>query len=190
MKLCLASNNPNKIKEIRAVVPPTIALVSLQDIGCDVDLPETRGTIEGNSEEKAAYVFEHYGINCLSDDTGLEVFALGDAPGVDSAFYSGSRDSLANIQKLLAELGPDLLREAQFRTVMTLFWEGKAHQFEGIAKGRILEESRGTDGFGYDPIFLPEGEVLTFAEMSLAEKNKFSHRAKALRKVADFLAQL
>ncbi len=200
MKICFATNNPKKIKEVSAVLPSNIELVSLKEIGCTEEIPETTPTIEGNSEQKAVYVYQKYNTNCFADDTGLEVEALNGEPGVSSAMYAdkimGSfRDADENMKLVLrnlkqqAEAG-NSNRKAQFKTVFTLIVDGKKHQFEGIIKGKIIEEPTGKDGFGYDPIFVPDGYEKTFAKMSLEEKNKISHRAIATRKLVDFLNML
>ncbi|EAY27760.1 RdgB/HAM1 family non-canonical purine NTP pyrophosphatase [Microscilla marina] len=188
MKLCFATRNTNKIKEVKAKLGATFEVISLDDIQCNDELPETTGTIEGNSAQKAQYVWDHFQVNCFADDTGLEVEALEGAPGVDSAMYAGKHgDSKANITLLLKNLQGNAHRKAQFKTVITLVVNGIQHQFEGIAAGTILPDTRGSEGFGYDPIFLPEGHTQTFAEMSLEQKNDISHRSKAFVKLVDFL---
>jgi len=188
MKLCFATRNTNKIKEIKAKLGDAFEIVSLEDIQCQEELPETTGTIEGNSAQKAQFVWEHYNINCFADDSGLEVTALAGAPGVDSAMYAGVHgDSEANIQLLLKNLQGISQREAQFKTVITLVLNGKTHQFEGTIAGSILEEKKGSEGFGYDPVFLPKGYPQTFAEMPLEEKNKISHRSLATEKLIQYL---
>jgi len=188
MKLCFATRNPNKIKEIKAKLGDAFEIVNLDDIQCQEELPETTGTIEGNSAQKAQFVWEHYKVNCFADDSGLEVAALAGAPGVDSAMYAGVHgDSEANIKLLLKNLQAVNHREAQFKTVITLVIDGKTHQFEGIIEGTILEEKKGEEGFGYDPVFLPKGYQQTFAEMPLEEKNRISHRSKATEKLIQFL---
>ncbi|SKC74045.1 non-canonical purine NTP diphosphatase [Ohtaekwangia koreensis] len=190
MRLCFASNNKHKLEEIKNVVGRNINIVSLADIKCYEELPETRNTLEGNSLQKAEYVFQHYNTPCFADDTGLEVDALNGAPGVYSARYAGEqRSSEDNIALLLQNLKNDTNRKAQFRTVITLLGvEEKPLYFEGIIRGEIITEKRGTSGFGYDPIFIPEGQTKTFAEMSMDEKNQLSHRAIAVRKLGAYLS--
>lgn len=188
MKLCFATRNPNKIKEIKAKLGTSFEIISLADIQCQEELPETTGTIEGNSAQKAQYVWDNYQVNCFADDSGLEVEALDGAPGVDTAMYAGDhRDNEANIQLLLNNLAKQTNRKARFKTVITLVINGQLQQFLGIAKGTILMEKRGVGGFGYDPIFLPDGYEQTFAEMPLEHKNNISHRSKAFAKLVDFL---
>lgn len=180
--LCFASNNAHKLEEIQALLPPSIKLQSLADIGCHEELPETQDTLEGNARQKADYVRQHYGIACFADDTGLEVTALGGAPGVYSARYAGPQRLAAdNAAKLLQELRGQADRSARFRTVISLALpDGSFHDFEGAVEGVITEEARGSNGFGYDPVFEPrEGGGRTMAEMSAAEKNQISHRARA-----------
>lgn len=188
MKLVFASNNLNKIKEIKALLPTGIEILSLEDIGCMIDIPETADTIEGNALLKANFIKRHYGYDCFADDTGLEVEALQGAPGVFSARYAGpqKRDS-DNMHKLLQDLKDQNNRKAQFKTVIALHYQGTQHLFEGLAIGHILEKPQGDAGFGYDPIFQLEGTAISFAEMSLEEKNKVSHRAKALKQLTDYL---
>ena len=190
MRLCFASNNAHKLDEIRPLLPPSFELLSLADIGCREELPETRDTLEGNARQKADYVRQHYGVACFADDTGLEVAALGGAPGVYSARYAGPQRAAAdNVAKLLRELAGRPDRTAQFRTVVALaLADGRTRTFAGGVAGRIAEAARGTGGFGYDPVFVPtEGDGRTFAEMRGAEKNQISHRARA---VAGLLAHL
>jgi len=165
-------------------------VLGLKDIGCEKELPENQDTIQGNSEEKAAFVFEHYGVPCFADDTGLEVAALGGAPGVYSAMYAGpQRSDEDNIALLLKGLFNKKDRRARFRTVITLIADGVKEQFEGVVTGEILTEQRGQRGFGYDPVFLPSGHELAFSEMSMAEKNKISHRGLATRKLTEYLLE-
>lgn len=187
MQLCFATNNAHKLAEIKALLGDNFQLKTLQDIGCEDELPETTDTIEGNSYQKAQYVWDHFRISCFADDSGLEITALHGAPGVHSAYYSGSRDHKNNITHVLQELEYHQDRSARFKTVITLIINGQIHQFEGIAAGSIIEERRGTNGFGYDPIFVPEGQSLTFAEIPLEEKSKISHRAKAFAQLVEFL---
>lgn len=189
-KICFATRNVHKIHEVKIKLGDDFYVVSLDELGCTEDIPETTGTIEGNSKQKAAYIWEKYQIDCFADDSGLEVKALNGAPGVDSAFYSGSRIFADNIALLLKNLEGVTDREAQFKTVITLVVQGQFYQFEGIIKGEILLKGRGEDGFGYDPVFLPEGEQRSFAEMELTEKNLISHRAKATEKLISFLRSL
>ncbi|UZH54560.1 non-canonical purine NTP diphosphatase [Salinimicrobium tongyeongense] len=189
MKLVFATQNKNKVREIQALMPKGIELLSLEDIGCSEDIPETSPTIEGNAVQKADYVKEKYGFDCFADDTGLEVAALNGAPGVYSARYAGEeKSSEANIEKLLQELKGKEDRSARFKTVIALHFEGKLHSFTGICSGNIIFERKGSEGFGYDPVFQPEGKELTFAEMHLQEKSKISHRARATRQLIEFLA--
>ncbi len=192
--LCFATNNAHKLSEVRVWLGDAFTLRTLAEIGCTDELPETTGTIPGNSRQKADYVFEHFGVACFADDSGLEVETLNGEPGVDSAHYSGSRNAQANIQKLLANLAGIDNRRARFVTVFTLLQTDPngnrvEHQFDGVVEGQILTEPRGTGGFGYDPVFLPDGYDRTFAEMSVAEKNHISHRAKALAKLVAFLRE-
>lgn len=187
MQLCFATNNTHKLEEIRAILGENFVLKTLQEIGCNDELPETTDTIEGNSAQKAEYVWEHYGVNCFADDSGLEIEALNGAPGVHSAYYSGERNHTRNIERVLRELANESNRKARFKTVITLTLEGKSHSFEGIVEGIIIDVPRGTDGFGYDPIFVPENHNCTFAEMTLEEKGKLSHRSKAFVKLIAFL---
>lgn len=187
-KMVVATNNAHKLKEIAAILGQEIELLSLKDIQCFADIPETADTLEGNARQKAMYIYENYGMDCFADDTGLEVEALGGAPGVFSARYAGEgHDSEANMQKLLKELAGKENRKAQFRTVICLIRNGKEHLFEGIVKGEIILEKRGGEGFGYDPIFVPEGYDLTFAELGDDVKNTISHRARAVEKLCQFL---
>lgn len=188
MKLVFATNNSNKLKEVQALLPKSITLLSLQDIGCLEDIPETQPTIEGNAIQKARYVKEHYGYDCFADDTGLEVSALNDAPGVYSARYAGEqRDANDNMIKLLTELLLKDDRSAQFKTVIALHLNDELKTFTGICKGNIAKERAGNKGFGYDPIFRPNGYTQTFAEMNLELKNKIGHRGKAVKQLVDYL---
>ncbi len=188
-KLVFATNNAHKLDEIRAILGDKIEVLSLKDINCDADIPETADTLEGNAALKAEYIYKNYGLDCFADDTGLEVEALGGAPGVYSARYAGGdgHDSEANMRKLLQELDGKQNRKAQFRTAICLIEQGEEHLFEGIVKGSIIEQKRGASGFGYDPVFMPEGYEETFAEMGNAEKNKISHRARAVEKLCEYL---
>ena len=188
MKLVFASNNKNKIQEIQALVPNTIQIVSLEDIGCTEDIPETADTIEGNAILKANYVTEKYGYDCFADDTGLEVEALNGAPGVYSARYAGEqKDANDNMDKLLSELKDKSNRKANFKTVIALNLNGKQNLFTGIINGKIIEEKIGTNGFGYDPIFVADGFDKTFAELSIEEKSTISHRGIAVKELILFL---
>lgn len=190
-KLCFATNNAHKLEEIQAILGDSFELVSLAETGCIEELPETGNTLEANSLQKAQYLYDHYHVDCFADDSGLEVHALGGEPGVDSAHYAGPQRSHAdNVNLLLKNLTDKTDRTAQFRTVITLVQNGEITQFEGSIKGQIINELRGSQGFGYDPIFVPEGYETTFAEMSLAEKGKISHRAKAFAKLVAFLGEL
>ena len=190
-KLVFATNNAHKLDEISAILGEKVELLSLKDIHCDIDIPETSDTLEGNAMLKAEYIYEHYGLDCFADDTGLEVEALNGAPGVYSARYAGdAHNSEANMKKLLQDLEGVENRKAQFRTVFALIIDGKEHLFEGIVKGEIVKARKGTSGFGYDPIFVPEGYTQTFAEMGNTEKNKISHRAKATQKLCKFLKSI
>ena len=187
-KLVVATNNAHKLEEIAAILGDEMELLSLKDIHCDADIPEMADTLEGNARQKAMYIYENYGMDCFADDTGLEVEALNGAPGVYSARYAGDgHDSEANMQKLLHELEDKENRKAQFRTAICLILEGKEYLFEGIVKGEIIKEKRGGAGFGYDPIFVPEGHELTFAELGNDIKNTISHRARAVEKLCLFL---
>lgn len=188
MKLVFASNNINKIKEIQLLVPSTIEILSLEDIGCLNEIPETASTIEGNAILKTNYVTQHYGYNCFADDSGLEIDALNGAPGVFSARYAGEpKNDEKNIQKVLENLKNTSNKKANFKTVICLNLNNTQHLFTGIVNGKIIEEPKGTNGFGYDPIFIPEGYLQTFAELSMTEKSKISHRANAISKMIDFL---
>ncbi len=190
MQLVFASNNKNKIKEMQLLVPSNITILSLEDIGCDVDIPETANTIEGNAILKANYVTENYGYPCFADDSGLEVDALNGAPGVYSARYAGEeKDDNKNIDKLLFELSEKANRKANFKTVIALNLNGEQHLFTGIIDGEIIHERKGTNGFGYDPIFIADGYEITFAEMSIEEKSTISHRGKAVKQLISFLNQ-
>ncbi|HCW07450.1 MAG TPA: non-canonical purine NTP pyrophosphatase, RdgB/HAM1 family [Cytophagales bacterium] len=188
MKLCFATNNQHKIEEVKSMLLPSIDLMSLSAIGCKEELAETTGTIAGNSHQKAEYVFRNYKVNCFADDSGLEVEALNGLPGVDSAIYAGSQRSHSdNISLLLKNLQGIKNRKARFITVITLFLNGAAYQFEGILNGSIGLDLRGENGFGYDPVFIPDGFCKTLAEMTMDEKNKISHRARAIEKLVKFI---
>tara|TARA_R100001377_G_scaffold22908_1_gene12320 strand:+ start:407 stop:982 length:576 start_codon:yes stop_codon:yes gene_type:complete len=188
MQLVFATNNLNKLEEVQQLIPKHITLLSLKDIGCEVDIPETQNTIEGNAIQKANYIKTHYGYNCFADDTGLEVETLNDEPGVYSARYAGEqRDANDNMDKILTNLENQDNRNAQFKTVIALHLNDSLKTFTGICKGHITETKSGTKGFGYDPIFKADGYTQTFAEISLDEKNRIGHRGKAVQQLVDFL---
>ena len=196
MKIVFATNNQHKLQEIREILGDQFEILSLADIGCHEDIPETGNTLEANAHQKAEYVFDNYHIDCFADDTGLEVDALGGAPGVHSARYAEGTDhnSEANMAKLLRELGDNDNRKARFRTVISLIqMEGgnpvcsREYQFEGVVEGRIDREKHGSEGFGYDPVFIPEGYDKSFAELGEEIKNQISHRARAVKKLAEWL---
>ncbi len=188
MQLVFASNNKNKIIELQSMLPNTITILSLADIGCFEEIEETATTIEGNAILKANYITEKYGYNCFADDTGLEVYALNGEPGVYSARYAGEQKNAEdNMEKLLLALAHQPNRNAQFKTVMTLNLNGKQHLFTGIVQGEITHEKSGSGGFGYDPIFKPKGYEMTFASLSMAVKNEISHRALATKDLIAFL---
>ena len=187
-RIVFATNNVHKLQEIRAMIPEGIKLLSLADIGCHADIPETADTLEGNALIKARYVAEHYGMDCFADDTGLEVETLGGAPGVHTARYAGeAHDTEANIDKLLAELADKDNRKARFRTAIAFIVQQEEHLFEGILEGEIAPVRRGTDGFGYDPVFIPEGTGKTFAELGPDIKNRISHRALAVNQLIEYI---
>ena len=188
MQIVFATNNQNKIKEVQALVPKEIKLLSLKDIGCLEDIPETQDSIEGNAIQKANYVKEQYGYDCFADDTGLEVTALQGNPGVYSARYAGEqRNAVDNMDLLLKNLNGIVNRNAQFKTVIALNINNEQHNFTGVCKGEIIKTKRGNQGFGYDPIFKPKGYELTFAEMDLEVKNSIGHRGKAVTKLILYL---
>ena len=190
MRLVFATNNQHKIKEVAHLFPADLQLISLKDIECDDDLPETGVKLEDNARQKARYVHDKFGVDCFADDTGLEIEALNGRPGVYSARYAGPACIAEdNVLKVLTELQGVQNRKARFRTVIALYLSDKEYIFEGSIEGRITEAPVGSHGFGYDPVFVPEGEQRTFAEMSLEEKNRFSHRSNAIRKLSDFLKQ-
>lgn len=187
-KFIFATNNAHKLEEVTAILEDKVELFSMKDINCNVDIPETADTLEGNALIKARFIFENYHVDCFADDTGLEVEALNGAPGVYSARYAGdAHNSEANMKKLLHDMEGMENRKAQFRTVFALIIDGKEHLFEGIVKGEITKNRRGMSGFGYDPIFIPEGYTHTYAEMGNDLKNKISHRALATNKLCKFL---
>jgi XTP/dITP diphosphohydrolase len=189
--IVFATNNPHKVKEANEILDGAFHIISLEDIGCEEDLPETSPTIEGNALQKARYVYEHYGVDCFAEDTGLEVEALDGEPGVRSARYAGpEKDPQANIDLLLEKLSGKTNRKARFLTVIALILGKKEFIFEGIANGRIAHERSGTGGFGYDPVFIPDGSERSFAEMTAAEKNAVSHRGKAMEALKEFLKKV
>lgn len=190
-RIVLCTGNPGKVVELKALLPAGMDLVGLRELGLPEDLPETSPTLEGNALQKARYVFERTGLPSVADDTGLEVDALDGAPGVLSARYAGeAKDPKANMAKLLSELQDRHHRAAQFRTVIALVAPEGEWTFEGVVRGRIAGTPRGTSGFGYDPVFIPEGERITFAEMDMARKNAMSHRARAVQGLLQHLGQV
>lgn len=191
-KLVFATNNSHKLEEVSAILGDSIELLSLKDIDCHTDIPETADTLEGNALLKSSYVFNNYRLDCFADDTGLEVEALNGAPGVYSARYADGEghDAQANMLKLLHNMEGKENRKAQFRTAISLILDGKEYLFEGVIKGEIIKEKRGDSGFGYDPVFVPEGYNQTFAELGNDIKNRISHRALAVNKLCDFLRTL
>lgn len=190
-KIVFATNNNHKLSEIRAMLPDDIEILSLAEIGCHEDIPETADTLEGNAEQKARFIYDRYGYDCFADDTGLEVDALGGAPGVHTARYAGEdHNTEANTDKLLHELKENFERHARFRTVIALIIKNEVHFFDGIVEGEIATERRGTDGFGYDPVFIPEKTGKTFAELGVKVKNKISHRARAVKKLVTYLKEV
>ena len=191
MKLVFATQNDNKAQEIQSLLPEYFKIITLKDIRCFDEILETAETLEGNSLLKASFISETYNLNCFADDTGLEIEALDNRPGVYSARYAGpEKSAAANINKVLLELEGKTARNAQFRTIITLILNTSIFTFEGIVLGEIILEKRGANGFGYDPIFLPDGALKTFAEMTLTEKNQYSHRARAFQKMIEFLNEL
>ncbi len=188
MKIIFATNNLHKLSEVRKAVPNDFTIVSLQEMGFFDDIPEPHDTLEDNALEKANVIYEKFGLNCFSEDTGLEIVALNGEPGVYSARYAGTqRSSSDNIDLVLQKLSQQTNRKAQFRTVIALIWNNKRYLFEGIAPGTITNAPSGSEGFGYDPIFVPDGHHKTFAQLSATEKNQLSHRGKAVRKLLTFL---
>lgn len=186
--LVFATNNQHKLEEVQAMIGEKFQLKSLQDIGCFADIPETGSSFHENASIKSRYILEHYNLNCFSDDSGLEVDALNGAPGVNSAHYSGSRDAESNIQLVLDKLADTKNRSARFKCVISLILDGEEYFFEGAVEGSITTQKSGKEGFGYDPIFKPEGCDSTFSEMSSEEKNSISHRGRAIEQLAAFLA--
>lgn len=190
-KLIFATNNQHKVDEIRSLTGPTFNIITLQEAGIDIDIPEPHDTLEANATEKAQTIHRLTRQNCFSEDTGLEVAALNGEPGVKSARYAGDgRDFQQNIDKLLAKLSGNTNRQAQFRTVISLIHNNQEYQFEGICKGKIAEDQQGNKGFGYDPVFVPDGADKCFAEMTMEEKNRYSHRQKAVTQLIQFLHNL
>lgn len=188
--IVIATNNPHKIKEIHEILNGAFEVKGLKEIGCTEELPETTGTIPGNAVQKAQYVFDHYGVDCFAEDTGLEIDALNGAPGVDTAHYAGpERNALANMDLVLRQLSGREDRSARFRTVIALILGGNLYTFEGVVEGRIAKTRSGQDGFGYDPIFMPNGYEQTFAELSSDIKNTISHRGRAMEKLKAFLIE-
>lgn len=186
--LVFATNNQNKVKEIRSILADPFEIITLTEAGIDIDIPEPHDSLEANASEKSGTIHQLTAKNCFSEDTGLEVDALNGEPGVKSARYAGEgRDFQDNINKLLANLSNQSNRKARFRTVVSLIWEEKEYLFEGICEGQITVDQKGLQGFGYDPVFIPDGASVTFAEMSMEEKNKFSHRKKAIAQLVNFL---
>ncbi|PHN05305.1 non-canonical purine NTP diphosphatase [Flavilitoribacter nigricans] len=186
--IVFATANQHKVREVNQLIGDQYNILSLKDIGCEEDIPETQDTIAGNAQQKARYLKAHYGHDCFAEDTGLEIDALDGAPGVYTARYAGpQRDPQDNMQLVLEQLADTGMRSARFRTVIALILEGKEYLFEGVAEGEIAEQQSGTEGFGYDPIFVPEGYDQTFAELDSAEKNAISHRGKAVEQLAQFL---
>lgn len=187
-KLVFATNNKNKLREIREIMPSDVEILSLADINCNADIPETADTLEGNALIKAHYVYDRFGFDCFADDTGLEVETLGGNPGVHTARYAGEdQNPEANMQKLLREMKEKTNRNARFRTVIALIEKGEEHLFDGEVSGTIATEPRGEEGFGYDPVFIPEETGLTFAQMGEESKNKISHRARAVARLLAYM---
>jgi XTP/dITP diphosphohydrolase len=186
-KLVFATNNIHKTEEVADILAPEYQVLNLKDINCSVDIPETGNTFAENATLKSSYVYQHYHLDCFADDSGLEAEALNNEPGIFSARYSGVRDDAANLQLLLTNLEGKSNRKARFKTVISLLKNGENHLFEGVIEGTIRTEPAGNKGFGYDPIFQPDGYNITFAEMEMSEKNKISHRALAMQKLIDFL---
>jgi len=191
MDLVFATNNEHKLQEIKSILNGFVNILSLKDIGCHEEIPETGNTLNANASQKANYIFKKYNINCFADDTGLEIEALNGEPGVFSARYAGEdKDSEKNMKKVLEKLKGKTDRSARFRTVISLIIDGKELLFEGVVNGRIIEAPKGTQGFGYDPVFVPDGYSQTFAELGDEIKNKISHRAKAVEKLAEYIKSL
>ena len=191
MKIVFATNNPNKLKEIQSLIPKEIEIISLKEIGCTEDIPETGDSLEANAFQKAYYIKENYNYDCFADDTGLEIDTLNGAPGVYSARYAGPEKSAeANIEKILSELQGKENRKAKLRTAIALTINNEEHLFEGKINGHISKVKQGNEGFGYDPIFMPENENRSFAQMSIVEKGTISHRGRAVKKLVAYLNNL
>ncbi|WP_026896952.1 RdgB/HAM1 family non-canonical purine NTP pyrophosphatase [Daejeonella oryzae] len=190
MELIFATNNQHKLEEVQSLIGSEFNLKSLNDMGYSEDIPETGHTFKANASQKTHFIFEHFNMNCFADDSGLEIDALNGEPGVYSARYSGSRDPKKNLELVLEKMQNLNNRKARFKTVISLMLNGKEYFFDGIAEGVITENQSGSEGFGYDPIFKPDGYEHTFAEMSLSEKNRISHRAKAMEKLISFLKEI
>ena len=191
MKIVFATNNPNKLKEIQSLIPKEIEIISLKEIGCNEDIPETGDTLEANAFQKAHYIKDNFNYDCFADDTGLEIDELNGDPGVYSARYAGpERNANANMNKVLNELKGKKNRKAQFRTAIALILKGEEHLFEGKVEGYISKDKQGNEGFGYDPIFIPENNIRSFAQMSMQEKGAISHRGRAVKKLVAYLKNL
>lgn len=191
MKIVFATNNPNKLKEIQSLIPKEIEIISLKEIGCNEDIPETGDTLEANAFQKAHYIKDNFNYDCFADDTGLEIDELNGDPGVYSARYAGpERNANANMNKVLNELKGKKNRKAQFRTAIALILKGEEHLFEGKVEGFISKDKQGNEGFGYDPIFIPENNIRSFAQMSMQEKGAISHRGRAVKKLVTYLNNL
>lgn len=191
MKIVFATNNPNKLKEIQSLIPKEIEIISLKEIGCNEDIPETGDTLEANAFQKAHYIKDNFNYDCFADDTGLEIDELNGDPGVYSARYAGpERNANANMNKVLNELKGKKNRKAQFRTAIALILKGEEHLFEGKVEGYISKDKKGNEGFGYDPIFIPENNIRSFAQMSMQEKGAISHRGRAVKKLVTYLNNL
>ena len=191
MKIVFATNNPNKLKEIQSLIPKEIEIISLKEIGCNEDIPETGDTLEANAFQKAHYIKDNFNYDCFADDTGLEIDELNGDPGVYSARYAGrERNANANMNKVLNELKGKKNRKAKFRTAIALILKGEEHLFEGKVKGYISKDKQGNEGFGYDPIFIPENDIRSFAQMSMQEKGAISHRGRAVKKLVTYLNNL
>ena len=191
MKIVFATNNPNKLKEIQSLIPKEIEIISLKEIGCNEDIPETGDTLEANAFQKAHYIKDNFNYDCFADDTGLEIDELNGNPGVYSARYAGpERNANANMNKVLNELKGKKNRKAKFRTAIALILKGEEHLFEGKVEGYISKDKQGNEGFGYDPIFIPENDIRSFAQMSMQEKGAISHRGRAVKKLVAYLKNL
>jgi XTP/dITP diphosphohydrolase len=190
-KLVFATNNDHKLRELREILSAEFELLSLNDINCSDDIPETGATLEDNAAQKAFYIWDKYAIDCFADDTGLEIDALGNEPGVYSARYAGEeRSAASNMRKVLEKMNNESNRKARFKCVISLVIDGMEKQFEGIVEGKILLEEQGAAGFGYDPVFMPDGFNQSFAEMSAEDKNRISHRGRAVMKLVDYLENI